>query len=59
VYERLKDEQEHDLKDVLAGLNVGDPFGAIRHLKWHGNRDKKWTVTVKGDKVQLKHAPTL
>ena len=55
VYERLKDEREHDLKEILDGIVLTEPFSTIRHLRWQGNRDKVWTIKIKGDTVQLKH----
>jgi hypothetical protein len=57
VYERLKDEQWHTKDEVFSGLAVDhQSMGPLRHLKWHGNRDKVWKVTVNGDKIQLKHS---
>jgi hypothetical protein len=48
AYAKLKDEQEHNLGDFS--------FAAIRHLRWHGNRDKTWKIFVDGKSVRLKHA---
>lgn len=55
VYDRLKDEKEHDMKDVIAGLNVADPMGRIKRLNQFGLQQGKLSVSIAGNKVQLKH----
>ena len=53
VYERLQDELEHDLQDVIAGITTTDPVGRVKQLDRYGKRKGTWTVTIKNDKVQL------
>lgn len=55
VYDRLKDEQEHPIADVIAGLTTADPVGRIKQLGRYGTQKGTWTVTVNGDKAQLVH----
>lgn len=56
VYERLMDEQEHELKKVIEGLATGDPVGRVKQLGRYGAQKGKYTVTINAGKVQLKHA---
>ena len=55
VYERLKDELEHDMAEVIAGLVTADPVGRVKQLGRYGQQKGCMTVTISGNKVQLKH----
>lgn len=57
VYERLKDEQHHDLQTVIAGLTTGDPVGRVKQLQRYGQQKGLYDVTITGNSVQLVHKP--
>lgn len=57
VYERLMDEQEHDMKDVIAGLTTSDPVGRVKQLGRYGIEKNLLDVTINGQKVSIKHRP--
>lgn len=52
VYERIKDEHEHPLADVVAGV---DTPNRIKQLQRYGQMWGAFDVTIKKDKVVLKH----
>lgn len=57
VYERLKDEKEHEMSEVIAGITTGDPVGRVKQLARYGREKGSIVVTITGNKVQLKHTP--
>jgi hypothetical protein len=57
VYERLMDEQEHDIKDVIAGLTTSDPVGRVKQLGRYGVEKAVLDLTINGQKVSIKHKP--
>lgn len=54
LYERLQDEQQKTLKDIFQGLTVGNPADRLKWLIRHGADSGKWSITVSGDKVQMR-----
>jgi hypothetical protein len=57
VYDRLMDEKEHDIKDIIAGLATGDPVGRIKQLGRYGVQKNVLDLTINGQKVSIKHKP--
>lgn len=57
VYERLMDEKEHELKEVINGLTTGDPVGRVKQLGRYGVQKACLTMTINGQLVSIKHAP--
>lgn len=57
VYERLMDEKEHDMKEVIDGLTTNDPVGRVKQLGRYGVQKACLTLTINGQLVSIKHAP--
>lgn len=53
VYERLQDEQEHELTEVTAGLTTADPVGRVKQLGRYGAQKGLWTVAISNGKARL------
>lgn len=56
VYERLMDEKEHDMAEVIAGLVTGDPVGRVKQLGRYGFQKGCLALSINGQKVSIKHA---
>ncbi len=57
VYERLMDEKEHDIKDIVAGLTTSDPVGRVKQLGRYGVQKNVLDMNIAGNKVSIKHKP--
>lgn len=57
VYERLMDEKEHELNEVIAGLTTSDPVGRVKQLGRYGQQKQVLDLTINGQKVSIKHKP--
>lgn len=57
VYERLMDEKEHPIKDVIVGLTTGDPVGRVKQLGRYGVQKAVLDLTINRQMVSIKHKP--
>ena len=55
VYERLMDEKEHDLNEVIVGLSTSDPVGRVKQLGRYGIDKAVLDLTINGQLVSIKH----